>query len=88
MSYYCSLYYTPFSIISDDCDVTIWSITLELSISLLEASFVLLEDIYSTGRSGFNRQITIVACLQYRALVCKSVIKHSYIAKLKVGHLH
>jgi hypothetical protein len=84
MSHKCGLYYTPFSIISDDCDVTIWSITLELSISLLEASFVLLEDIYS----GFNSKITIVACLQYRPLISKAVIKHSYIANLKVGPLH
>jgi hypothetical protein len=44
-------------------DATIWSVTLESSIIVLEASFTLINDVYSTGITYDNRQLTIVICL-------------------------
>jgi hypothetical protein len=43
-------------------DATIWSINLELSITLLGSSFTLIEEIYSTSLSGYHSKIKIVAC--------------------------
>ncbi len=49
----CGLYYKQLrSYMMIIRDETIWSITQEPSIMLLNASIVLLEDIYSTGHSG------------------------------------
>jgi len=44
-------------------DATIWSVTLESSITILEASFTLIYDVYSTGityddRTMFKTQAT------------------------------
>ncbi len=36
-------------------DATIWSVTLELSITILEASFTLIYNVYSTGRDPYLR---------------------------------
>ncbi len=47
-------------LLSDASDATILSITLELSISLLEVSFMVLEDIYITGYSGYDLSMFIV----------------------------
>ncbi len=44
-------------------DATIWSITLELSIMMLQLSFTLIYDIYSTSITYDDRQMTIVICL-------------------------
>jgi hypothetical protein len=45
------------TIVSDYCGTTIWSVTLlESSITLLEAKFMLLEDINSTGHSDESNQ--------------------------------
>jgi hypothetical protein len=40
-------------------DSTIWSVTLELSITTLEASFTLIYDVYSTGITYDDCQIII-----------------------------
>ncbi len=45
---------------------SIWSITLESSITHWEASFTLTDDICITGHSGYDCKITIVICLYYR----------------------
>jgi hypothetical protein len=44
-------------------DVTIWSITVESLIMILEASFILIYDVYSTGITYDDRQLKIVICL-------------------------
>jgi hypothetical protein len=41
---------------------TIWSINLELSITILKVLFTLIYDVYSTGII-YDRQLTIVICL-------------------------
>jgi hypothetical protein len=41
-------------------DGTIWSIMLESSIMILEASFTLIYDVYSTGITYDDHQLTIV----------------------------
>jgi hypothetical protein len=47
-------------------DATIWSVTLESSITILEASFTLFYFVYSTGIAYDHRQFKIVICLFYR----------------------
>jgi hypothetical protein len=49
-------------------DATIWSITLELSSTVLEASFTLIYNVYSTGITYDDHKLTIVIHLQYRPL--------------------
>jgi hypothetical protein len=49
-------------------DATISSITYELPIAILEASFTLICDVYSTGITYDNYQLKIVICLYYRPL--------------------
>jgi hypothetical protein len=44
-------------------DATIWNITLELSIMILEASFTLIYYAYSTGVTYDDYQLMIVICL-------------------------
>jgi hypothetical protein len=62
-------------------DATIWSITQELSITLLEVSFTLLENIYySTGHCGYDRNITITALFKAQATGVASFLKPSLIA--------
>jgi hypothetical protein len=48
------------------CDAAIWSITLESSITILEASLTLIYDVYSTFITGDDSELTIVMCLSYR----------------------
>jgi hypothetical protein len=43
-------------------NATIWSITLELSIMILEALFILIYDIYNTGITYDDCQLMIVIC--------------------------
>jgi hypothetical protein len=43
-------------------DTTIWSVTLQLSIKILDTSFTLIYDVYSTGVTYDDRQWTII-CL-------------------------
>jgi hypothetical protein len=50
-------------------DATSWSITLELSMTLLESSTMLLVNIYSTGITHYERHMTIVMCLWHMPLV-------------------
>jgi len=50
-------------------DATIWSITLELSIAILEVQFTLNKDAYSTGITYDDCQLTIIICLKYRPLI-------------------
>jgi len=65
-------------------DATIWSITQELSITLLEVSFTLLENIYySTGHCGYDRNITITALLKAQATGVASFLKPSLIFSRK-----
>jgi hypothetical protein len=52
----CGLDYKNMTIVNDDC-TTIWSITLESSIILLELSIMLLENIYSTGVTHDDRHL-------------------------------
>ncbi len=44
-------------------DAKIWSITLELLIMTLEASFKLIYGVYSTAVIYNDRQMTIIICL-------------------------
>jgi hypothetical protein len=44
-------------------DATIWNIALESSITILEASFSLIYDVYSTGVAYDDHQATILICL-------------------------
>jgi hypothetical protein len=44
-------------------DATIWSITLESSVMIREASFILINDVYNTGVTNDDHQLTIVMCL-------------------------
>jgi hypothetical protein len=44
-------------------DATIWSITLELSITILEALFTLIYDVYNRDITNDDSQFTIVICL-------------------------
>ncbi len=53
------------SSVSDD---TIWSITLELSFTVIEASFTLTYDVKSTGITYDDHQLMIIVCLLYRQL--------------------
>jgi len=45
-------------------DGTIWSITLELTITILEALFTLIYYVYSTDITNDNHQLMIVICLK------------------------
>ncbi len=47
-------------------DATICSITQELSITILEALFSLIYDVYSTGITYGDCQLMIEICLYYR----------------------
>jgi hypothetical protein len=47
-------------------DATIWSITLESSITILQASFTLICDVYSTGISYDDRDMFIVQATNFR----------------------
>jgi len=40
-------------------DATIWSVTLELSITILEASFTLIYDVYNTVVTYDDRQLAL-----------------------------
>ncbi len=65
----CGLYYKNLMIVNDNHnDATIWSIILQLSITLLESSIMLPKDIYSTGITHNDHHMTIIICLQYRPL--------------------
>ncbi len=44
-------------------DASMWAITLELPINILEASFTLIYDINSTGITDDDRQFMVVICL-------------------------
>jgi len=44
-------------------DATIWSISLKLSIMILEVPFTLIHDVYSTGVSYDDHHLAIVICL-------------------------
>ncbi len=44
-------------------DATIWSVILELSIMILEASFSLIYEVYCTGITRDKRQLMIMICL-------------------------
>jgi hypothetical protein len=46
-------------------EATIWSATLESSITILEASFTLIYDVYSADVTYNDCQLMIVICLQY-----------------------
>jgi len=46
-------------------DVTLWNITLGLSITILEASFTLICDVYSTGITHDDCQLMTIICLKY-----------------------
>jgi hypothetical protein len=48
---------------SSASDATIWRVALESSITILEASFTLNDDVYRTGITYNDRQLTIVICL-------------------------
>jgi hypothetical protein len=47
-------------------DASIWSMSLELSITILEALFTLIYDVYSRGIANDDSQVTIVICLWHR----------------------
>ncbi len=49
-------------------DATVWSVTLELSIMILEVSFLLIYDVYSTGVTYDDHQLTIIKSLEYSPL--------------------
>jgi len=60
------IYYKHITIINDTSLVsvaTIWSITLESSNTILEASFTFIYDVYSTEITYDDCQLTIVICL-------------------------
>jgi len=42
------------------CDATVWSITLDSAIMILEASFTLICDVYRTGITYDDRNVFIV----------------------------
>jgi hypothetical protein len=44
-------------------DATIWSITVKSSITILEASFSHIYNVYSTDVTYDDRQLTILLCL-------------------------
>jgi hypothetical protein len=44
-------------------DSRIWSVTVEWSITILEASFTLIHDVYSAGVTYDECQLMIVICL-------------------------
>jgi hypothetical protein len=46
-------------------DATIWSATIESSIMILQASFMLIYDVYFTGIAYDDVQLTSVICLKY-----------------------
>ncbi len=48
---------------SSVCDATILNITLESPIMILEASFTLIYDVYSTDITHDERQLMIIMCL-------------------------
>jgi hypothetical protein len=54
------------SLESSASDATIWSITLESSITILEASFTLICDVYGTGISYDDRDMFIVQATNFR----------------------
>jgi len=61
-------YYKHIKIVNDALessvsDATIWNVTLESLITILEASFSLIDDVNSTGVNYDNRQLTIIICL-------------------------
>jgi hypothetical protein len=48
---------------SSASETTIWSIALESSITILKASFTLIYDVFGTGITYDNHQVSIVICL-------------------------
>jgi hypothetical protein len=56
-------------------DGTIWSITLESSIAILEASFKLIYDAHSTSITYDDHQLTIVNVFIVQATVAMPVLK-------------
>jgi hypothetical protein len=44
-------------------DTTIWSVTLELSIMIQEASAALTYEVYSTAVTYYDHQLAIMTCL-------------------------
>jgi hypothetical protein len=47
-------------------DATTWSVTLESSMMILEASFALIYDVYNASITNDNCQLMIKICLKYR----------------------
>jgi hypothetical protein len=55
-------------------DATIWSITVELSVTILESSFSVIYDVYSTGITYDDLQWKIIICLEYSGLYYKHIL--------------
>jgi hypothetical protein len=55
---------------------TSWSITLELSIMLLELSIIPLENIYSTGITRDDHHVTIDMCIS--ELLLKGKVQYNW----------
>jgi hypothetical protein len=55
-------------------DGTIWGVTSEASITILEASFTLICDVYSIGVTCDDCQLTIETCLLYRPMLFSSLL--------------
>jgi hypothetical protein len=54
-------------------DATIRSITLKVSITMLEVLFTLIYDFHTTGFTYVDCQWTIVMCIQYRPQIFQPV---------------
>ncbi len=59
-------------------DATISSITLGSSIMIVEVSFTLIYEVYRTGITNDDRQLTIEICLSYRPLISMSDFRLGY----------
>ena len=55
-------------------DSTIWSVTLELPIKILEASFSLYFDVYSTDITCDNHHLTIDKFMEQATCDCLSIV--------------
>jgi hypothetical protein len=62
------------SLESSVSDATACSITLELSIMILEASLIVISDVYSTGVTYDDHQLTITICLNLIEVQIKTII--------------
>ncbi len=63
------IYFKMTPLESSVSDVTIWRVTLESSIMILEASFTLIYDVYCTGVTYDDCQLMIITCLKHRLLM-------------------